>query len=240
MMELVLYLSKDSDNFRTVKPPPLGEISEDVVRVTLELTAENIEKLREKVKNDSPARSQLHLSTFVIAYAYSWTCVVKARGGNPNRQVNFLYLADFRHRLDPKVPATYSGSCVFPMGWFDYEARTFLEEDGFVKAVEIHNDSVKGLGSRGIESLCNEYVQGMKKIKPGSQFGKVAGSNRFGVYVTDFGWGRPAKTEFVSTDPEAFCISERRDEAGGVEMGVCLKKSEMEIFLSLFKNGLSD
>ncbi|CAH2079821.1 unnamed protein product [Thlaspi arvense] len=218
MMELLLYLSKDIDNFRTLKPPPISEISADVVRVTLELTSENVEKLRERVKNNS-VRSllDLHLSTFVIAYAYALTCVVKARGGDANRPVHFIYTADLSHRLDPQIPTTYFGNCVFPVGWFQYEARTFLEEDGFVNVVEILSDS------------------------PGAQIGAVAGSTRLGVYGSDFGWGRPAKTEVVSIDNnEAFSMSERRDEPGGVEMGVCLKKSEMNIFLSLFKNGLSD
>ncbi|KAF3548388.1 hypothetical protein DY000_02004359 [Brassica cretica] len=188
MIDFLSSRSKDSDNLKTLKPPPLDEISSDVVRVTLELTSENIEKLRERVRNEL-ARSplELHLSAFVIAYAYSWTCVVKAR-------------------------ATYFGSCVLPSGWFQYEAGTFLKEGGFVKAVEILSDSVKRLGSQGIES-----------------------------FLTDFGWGRPVKTEFVSIDRnEAFSMLERRDDSGGVEIGVCLKKGEMNTFLSLFKDGLSD
>ncbi|CAA7055480.1 unnamed protein product [Microthlaspi erraticum] len=226
MMELLFYLSKNIDNLRNLRPPPNSEISPDVVHATFELTAENIEKLRERVNTHS-SRSllQLHLSTFVIAYAYAWTCLVKSRGGNPNRLVIFLYAADFRYRLDPKVPATYFGNCVFPIGWFEYEARTFSEEDGFVNAVEILSDSVKGLGSRRIESLWKDYLEGSSKIKSATQFGSVAGSTRLGVYGLDFGWGRPAKTEVLSIDrSEGFSMSERRDEPGGVEMGLCLKK----------------
>lgn len=242
MMELLLYLSKDIDNLRSLKPPPINEISSDVVRATLELTPESIEKLRMRVKNNSArAPLELHLSTFVIGYAYALTCVVKARGGNVNRPVYFLYVVDFRHRLDPLVPGAYFGNCVFPTGGFEYEAKAFMEEDGFVKAVEILSDSVKGLGSRGIEVLCEEYMEGLKKRKPGAQIGSVAGSTRLGVYGLNFGCGRPAKTEVVSIDRnEAFSMSERKDEPGGVEMGVCLKKSEMNVFLSLFKNSLTD
>lgn len=242
MIDLLSSRSKDSDNFKTLKPPPLDEISSDVVRVTLELTSENIEKLRERVGNES-ARSplELHLSAFVIAYAYSWTCVVKSRGGNPNRPVRFIYTADFRARLDPPLPATYFGSCVLPSGWFQYEAGTFLKEGGFVKAVEILGDSVKRLGSQGIESFFEDYVQRGKNIIADAQAGSVAGSTRLAINRTDFGWGRPVKTEFVSIDRnEAFSMLERRDDSGGVEIGVCLKKGEMNTFLSLFKDGLSD
>ena len=62
-----------------------------------------------------------------------------------------------------------------------------MKDDGFVKAVEILSDSVKGLASQGIESLFEDYVEGTKKIKPGEQFGSVAGSTRLGINGTDFG-----------------------------------------------------
>ncbi|CAH8337086.1 unnamed protein product [Eruca vesicaria subsp. sativa] len=242
MIDFLSYLSKDGDNFKSLKPPPLNDICPDVVRVTLELTSENVEKLRERVKKKL-ARSplELHLSTFVIAYAYAWTCAVKARGGDADRPVRFIYTADFRARLDPPLPATYFGSCVAPSGWFQYEARTFLGEDGFVKAAEILSDSVKDLGLRGTESLFEDYLESVKKVKLGEQAGSVAGSTRLGINGTDFGWGKPVKTEFVSIDRnEAFSMLGRRDGAGGVEIGVCLKKSEMNTFLSLFKDGLND
>lgn len=33
-------------------------------------------------------------------------------------------------------------------------------------------------------------------------------------------------------------LFERRDEAAGVEIGLCLNKREMDLFVSLFQNGL--
>ncbi|KAG2286179.1 hypothetical protein Bca4012_033253 [Brassica carinata] len=224
--KMVEFVSS-GDKFKTLKPTP-SELSPDVVRTTVELTWENLEKLPERVKIESARSRPLELHStfffffflikmsFVLAYAYVWTCAVKARGGYPNRN-------------NPPLPATYFGSCVFPIGWFQYEARAFLKDDGFVKAVEILSDSVKGLASQGIESLFEDYVEGTKKIKPGEQFGSVAGLTRLGINGTDFGWGRPVKTEFVSID-----------RSGGVEIGMCLTKSEMNTFLSLFKDGLSN
>ncbi|CAH2079786.1 unnamed protein product [Thlaspi arvense] len=225
MMEFLLYLSKDIDNLRSLKPPPADQLSE---------------KLRERAKKDSPrSLLELHLSTFVIGYAYAWTCLVRAHGGHANRPVYLFYVADFRHWFNPQVLATYFGNGVFPTGCFGYEARAFLEEDGFVKAVEILSDLVKRLDSQGIESHLEAYVEGRNKIKQGAQIGTVSGSTQLGVHGLDFGWGRPVETEFVSIDRnEAFSMSERRYEPGGVEMGVCLKMSEIKIFLSLFKNGI--
>lgn len=49
-----------------------------------------------------------------------------------------------------------------------------MEENGFVNAVEILSDSVKGLSSRRIESLWKDYMEGLSKIKSDTQFGSVA------------------------------------------------------------------
>lgn len=227
---------------RTLKLSPIEDIGHNIVRVTLELTRENVEKLRKRAQSESSqSQSELHLSTFVISYAYMWTCLVKTRGGEGDRPVRLMYAADFRNRLHPLVHETYFGNCVFPIGCFGHKAKTFLGEDGFVKAVEILSDSVKGLGLLGLETLCELYMEGKKKVKLGTQLGSIAGSNHFGLYGSDFGWGKPANTEFVSIDQnEAFSMSERRDESGGVEVGLCLEENEMNIFISLFNNGLEN
>ncbi|CAA7051840.1 unnamed protein product [Microthlaspi erraticum] len=242
ILELSLHFLEEKDSQRSLKLPPTVKLSLDLVRVTLELTRKNIEKLRERAKRES-TRSQLELqlSTFVLANAYLWTCLVKTRGGDVERPVRFMYAADFKNRLDRPVPETYFGNCVFPIGCFGHKAKMFLGEDGFVNMVEILSDSVKGIGSQDIEALCEVYVEGTKSVKPGTQSGSVTGSNRFGLYGLDFGWGRPANSETVSIDRnEAFSMSERRDELGGVEVGLCLKKREMDVFVSLFQNGLEN
>jgi len=115
ILQLLSYLSGDVDNdTRTLKSPSAKEIDDDLVRVTLQLSQENIKKLKERTKNES-TRSDLYLSTFVVKYAYVLTCVVKARGGNVDRPIRFMYAADFRNRLDPSVPLTYFGNCVLPI-----------------------------------------------------------------------------------------------------------------------------
>ncbi|KAG7564084.1 Transferase [Arabidopsis suecica] len=219
IFELLTHFSEEKDSFRSLKLLPTKEISPDVVRVTLELTLENIEKLRERAKRESTrSHLELHLSTFVVANAYLWTCLVKTRGGDVNRPVRFMYAADFRNRLDPPVPEKYFGNCVFPIGCFGYKANVFLREDGFVNMVEILSDSVRSIGSQKIETICELYIDGTKNVKLGTQSGSITGSNQFGLYGSDFGWGKPCNSEIVSIDRnEAFSTSERRDKPGGVE-----------------------
>ena len=66
----------------------------------------------------------------------------------------------------------------------------------------------------------------------------VAGSPRFEVYGSDFGWGRPKKVEMVSIEKTAvFGLSDSRN-GDGIEIGFVSKKKTMETFASLFVNGL--
>ncbi|KAH0934501.1 hypothetical protein HID58_011618, partial [Brassica napus] len=234
----IFQLPQDKAYVRSLKLPSTREI-EDLVRITLGLSQENVNKLRERAKTESTRSDLLHLSTFVLTYAYVLTCVVKARGGDADRPVPFMYVADFRDRLDPPVPVSYFGNCVMPINIAGYKAKTFLGEDGFVNGVHILSDSIRYLSSRGVESIWELYEKGIKTFDPSVEKLSVGGSNRFGIYGSDFGWGRPVNTELVSLSRNIlFTMSERRDDTSGVEIGICLKKCEMDAFIPLFQNGL--
>ncbi|CAA7053208.1 unnamed protein product [Microthlaspi erraticum] len=233
MIEIVRSLKQDKTNKRSLSPLPARELRDDVVLATLVLSRDDVDRLRERVKSQSPD-PPLHLSAFVIAYAYAWTCFVKARGGDGERSVGFLLVGDFRERLDPPLPSTYFGNCVFPEGSYNQKAADFAEEKGFVNAVEILSDLVKGLSSRRIETIAKAFRDGFDSQGESSQFGTIAGSNRLGVYESDFGWGRPVKVDVVSIDQgQAMSMAERRDESGGVEIGMGLKKAEMDLVVSI-------
>ncbi|KAG2321596.1 hypothetical protein Bca52824_014809 [Brassica carinata] len=161
---------------RNLSSIPAWERGDDGVFATLVLSRGDVERLRERVRNES-GPSQLHLSTLVVSYAYVWTCLVKARGGGDmERPVSLLFVADFRERLDPPLPATYFGNCMFPAGCFSGKtAGDFAGEGGFVAAVEILSGLVKGLSSRKIETIAEEFKIGFDCVCVTSQLGRYPG-----------------------------------------------------------------
>ena len=99
---------------------------------------------------------------------------------------------------------------------------------------------MKGLGSRKIETVAEEFKIGFDSIGESSQIGSVAMSNRFGVYESDFGWGRPVKVDVVSIRGDGISMAEKRDDSGGVEIGLCMKKADMDTVFTLFNSGLQN
>ncbi|CAF2194256.1 unnamed protein product [Brassica napus] len=183
MLKIVRALNDDGrivGRRRNLSSIPAWERGDDGVFATLVLSRGDVERLRERVENESSSPSELlHLSTLVVAYAYVWTCLVKARGGDMERPVSFLFVADFRERLDPPLPATYFGNCMFPAGCFNSKtAGDFAGEGGFVSAVEILSGLVKGLSSRKIETIAEEFKIGFDCVGVTSHLGSLAGSTR--------------------------------------------------------------
>ncbi|EEF34761.1 phenolic glucoside malonyltransferase 1 [Ricinus communis] len=211
------------------------------VRGTFELSREDIKKLRQKVLLHYQFDNSMHLSTFVLSYAYVAVNVLKARGLERHRKVMFAIIADCRARLDPPLPANYFGNCV-SIHTAEVEPEGLMQENGLFFAVERLSEKIKRLEKGALEGA-KEKISTFMAIKPGSiEAIGTAGSPRFGVYSTDFGWGRPKKVEITSIDRSTGTISlaESRDGTGGVEVGVVLAKHEMEMFDSLFVNGLKD
>ncbi|XVE93326.1 hypothetical protein REPUB_Repub01dG0182300 [Reevesia pubescens] len=229
----ITFTSSDSDpNKRSFKLwNDSRSVSDDLVRATFEITPEDIKKLREKVlfKMDDDNAKPIHLSTFVLTYAYAATCLVKAKGGKGDRPVCILFTADCRTRLDPPSPITYFGNCVLGFRK-SAKASNFMDENGFAFAVDMLSELVEGLKK--------EVLDGVEKKVRLMLTAKVP-RLQLKFYESDFGLARLNKVEIVSIDRnETNCMIESRDGSGGVEVGLVLKKHEMETFAFLFSDGL--
>lgn len=247
-------------NDRSLKVMPSFNDVSRLVRATFVLTRAHLKKLRDKLllllledHNQQPSPNKLHLSTFVLACAYVFTCMVKARGGERDRDVILAITADYRSRLDPPVPMNYFGNCVgshtrlvkaSDFGEGAAACATGLGGVAFVahKLSEMVQEIEGGLTVESFdEEKLVKLMAVMHRVSQGGQGLGVAGSIHFDVYGSDFGWGRPKKVEIVSIDTTgAVSLAESRHGDGGVEVGLALGKQDMDNFASFFDQGLKD
>ncbi|RWR78432.1 phenolic glucoside malonyltransferase 2-like protein [Cinnamomum micranthum f. kanehirae] len=212
---------KDVDVANQVKP----------VRATFVMGRAQIERLRQRVLARRPELP--HCTPFVLTCAYVWVCLVKARGDVGDKTVHFSFAVDCRARLDPPMPAMYFGNC---LGFCMAEANgsDLAQEDGLAAGSDSIGRAIRGLADGGLMGA-EKWIPRFVEIF-GERVVSVAGSPKFRVYDTDFGWGRRRKTEVLSIEQTgAIYIGESRYEEGGIEIGVAISRSEMDGFASLFE-----
>ncbi|KAJ4841666.1 hypothetical protein Tsubulata_019412 [Turnera subulata] len=242
-------LGKDSNpkSLKLLPFAPTGDSTERV-RATFRLSREDIRRIRErvsldldKVSKDSHQPKPLHLSSFVIVYAYTSGCMFKARELANNKMVLIGFVADCRARLEPPLPANYFGNCIVFTRTTPTQAKNIMDGNtGVAFFAKELSGCVTELGE-GVHKQAKESLSVFAKVDlVEADTIAVAGSTRLEVYGTDFGWGRPKKVEVTSIDRTgSISIAESGDGSGGVEIGCVLKKHQMQTFSSLFVGGIS-
>ncbi|XP_030514805.2 coumaroyl-CoA:anthocyanidin 3-O-glucoside-6''-O-coumaroyltransferase 1-like [Rhodamnia argentea] len=229
----------------------------DKVRVTLVLGKDRINRLKAQVlsqlKNDDIGSESepIHLSTFVVACAFIWVCIIKSKdeeherrdqtsseSGN-NELCYFCFLADCRDRLEYSIPSTYFGNyldiCIL-----SEKRNTLLGKSGVSHAARAIGARVKEVKTGGGLRGAAEWITGYAVADNGDLV-TVAGSPRLKVYDTDFGWGRPTKSHVAHVDTSGvitLALAECRNGDGGVEVGLALPKVCMEKLVPLLEKGL--
>lgn len=234
------WLKVDGPNNRSLLSNIELKVPSDSVRGTFQLSRANIENLRKLVETEMAKKSTkpAHISTFSITCAYAWSCLVKAE--EISTKLVFLSLAvDCRSRLDPCIPG-YWGNCVAGKAAI---AKTcdVLGKEGFVVAVNSIGEAIKSLDDHGaLFDGAEKWASGMSSLPPFRVY-SISWAPRFGVYGTDFGWGRPSKVDVTSIDRTgAISVKDGRHGDGGVEIGLVLKKHHMDAFASLFAQGIDE
>ncbi|ONI19008.1 hypothetical protein PRUPE_3G252900 [Prunus persica] len=161
-----------------------------------------------------------------LSRAYAWVCLAKSKAMEiRSEKIAMIFSIDCMSRLDPPLPASHFGNCIAG-GRVVAETKGLLGENGLVLAVNAIREAIKGLDNKG--QRIGYFI-----------LTSVAGSNRFQIYDTDFGWGKPRRTEVVSIDKTgAISLSDSKNGGGGVEIGLVLKKQYMDAFAALFAQGL--
>ncbi|KAL1359920.1 hypothetical protein AAHE18_04G140800 [Arachis hypogaea] len=214
------------------------------VKALFELNPTQIMKLKEHAKFKMGGSKSVKLSSFSVTCAYVLSCLVKTEEQhllkNAVERVFLIFSVDCRTRLDPPIVSTYFGNCVAGEK-VEAETKGILlgNNDGFIVALKGIIEALKrvedGLVMNGAES----WFEDMRNFADKAKIYSIAGSPRFGVYDVDFGYAKPKKVDMTSTDKTgAFSLSENKDNNGGIEIGLALKKSDMETFSTFFSEGL--
>ncbi|PIA42240.1 hypothetical protein AQUCO_02000005v1 [Aquilegia coerulea] len=210
----------------------------DKVRATFVLVSSDIEKLKQWIL--SKEKELLHLSSLVVTCAYVWVCMIKAQkltlgGPDVNDEViEYLLLpADARARLKPPLPVTYFGNCLDSAA-VTAKRSDVIGEDGIACAAKLISKKIREMD---INDDTKEKDLSFYISLPRNHCVAISSSPKFGVYETDYGWGKPKKVEFVSG--ESMTISECPNVGGGLEIGLVRNKIEMDAFASFFADSLA-
>ncbi|KAK7340653.1 hypothetical protein VNO77_21362 [Canavalia gladiata] len=238
---------QENSDGRCLKILPFQPRLEDTVRATFVLAREDLETIKKRVLSKwdvfkgTESSKPTTLSSFVLTSAHTVVCIAKATQGvhREKQKFTFTFTFDCRARLEPPIPENFCGNCVWGR-MVDTEPLDFIKEEGLVVVAKSIHHKIKMVKKEGVfhgtENMLSKY---MALAKDGVQIVSVAGSNRFGVYGIDFGWGKPAKVEIMSVDRGlTIGLAESRDGKGGVEVGLVLNKHVMNLFSHLFHQGL--
>ncbi|CAN0914785.1 Coumaroyl-CoA:anthocyanidin 3-O-glucoside-6''-O-coumaroyltransferase 2 [Linum grandiflorum] len=203
----------------------------DKVRATFVIGGEDISRLK-KLAN---------ASAFVVASAFVWTNLTKSLAEDDDDKIDsYVFPADSRGRIEPKVPATYFGNCLVGV-LVSMRRRDLVGDGGFAAAAAEIATKIEEMEREGaLKNSENWFTKYETNLKRGRMI-SVAGSPKLRVYETDFGWGRPRKSEPVHVDSSgSVYFSDVRDvERGGIEFGLALGRSDMDSFVGLFESGLN-
>ncbi|EXB38112.1 Agmatine coumaroyltransferase [Morus notabilis] len=239
MVYLNRWLEKTKSKQKVFEHWSETHVQSDLVRGNFQLTRGDIENLKKRVSRINKTSTLQKLSSFVVTSAHVLTCMVRATSSEEDRRnkVYFVVGVDYRTRLDPPVPLNYFGNCVGShLGYV--QVRDCFEEDGLAIVAGKISCLVKGL-EKGVLEGAKDRLSKWGSLEPGAQVISITWSPKFGVYGIDFCFGRPKKIEIASIHRKAISLVEYRDENGGIDVGLVLKKHEIDIFASLFRINIS-
>ncbi|KAJ4729916.1 putative Anthocyanin 5-aromatic acyltransferase [Melia azedarach] len=194
---------------------------------------------------DQPGAAQLHISTFVVTCAFMWVNLIKLQDSSKSNGhlhddtvYHFVPVADCRDRFEFPVPATYFGNCLAFL-FLTAKRSDLIGKNGIVFAAKAIGRQICEL-EKGPLVGAEKWVLNLIKVVEAGRVVSVAGSPKLRVYDTDFGWGRPKKSEVVHIGANgAFSLAECRDEDGAIEVGIVIGRDKIDGFNVIFKQALN-
>ncbi|CAK9309817.1 unnamed protein product [Citrullus colocynthis] len=186
------------------------ETKPDWYRYTLELTRQDVQKLKQCFDE---------CSSYKATVAYLLVCVAKMESGLRDGKMYCTFPVDVRSRLKPPLPSNYFGNCLIGR-LFSVERKEVLGENGMLVVAKGISKEIQSMEEEGIVKALEKKVSQNKALIETEEKYYVPASPKFEVYSADFGWGKPVKVEFVSIDNKGCPISDSKNGDGGIEIGL--------------------
>ncbi|XP_057731357.1 coumaroyl-CoA:anthocyanidin 3-O-glucoside-6''-O-coumaroyltransferase 2-like [Arachis stenosperma] len=222
-----------------------AEEEEDYVKATIVFGRKEMEGMKRfalnELKKSNRSEAPQYLSSFVVTCAFLWSTLVKTKHRdeeeNDAKEDCIRFAADVRERLEYPIAENYFGNCITRCH-ARLKRKELKGKDGFVNAARVIDKAVNDMKEepfRGAENWKSTFI---KLFVLGNSGLLVAGSHKFGVYDTDFGFGRPVKVEMLHSF-RVMSIADTGDtEKGGIEFGMVFTKAEFQCFQHKLQQGL--
>ncbi|KAK7401989.1 hypothetical protein VNO78_13908 [Psophocarpus tetragonolobus] len=222
----------------------------DKVRATFTFSRQQAQKLKKwvslKCKEHQHGSGTLHLSTFVVTCSLIWVCMVKSE--QKEKQVTkqcsddpckIGFSADCHNHPQFLLPSNYFGNCLIPL-LTAVKRGELVGQNGIVaaaKAIEKKIRDFKSDALRGAETIMSD-IRGLGKC--GESIVIIVGSPKLAAYNTDFGWGKPVKSEVVNLHSSGtISLTDSRDKEGGLQVGIVLERTRMNNFTNILEKHLT-
>ncbi|XP_022143276.1 phenolic glucoside malonyltransferase 2-like [Momordica charantia] len=142
------WLNQEGPNNRSLNIK-LPKISPTLIRCTLELSPQNIQKLKQQLLKQQQQKSSCdshnsYISSFVAATAYLCVCMAKTEGLKEGK-LAIAFPADVRARLNPLLPSNYFGNCLVPRYALMERSEILSENNGAAVAGEAIFEAIRSL-----------------------------------------------------------------------------------------------
>ncbi|TYJ29232.1 hypothetical protein E1A91_A06G057100v1 [Gossypium mustelinum] len=187
-------------------------------RVTYKIKDSQVELLKDRVK----------------------TKCTQVNGSEPIRISTFAVTSECRDHL--KLRQTYFGNCII-LRLASAKKSEVLGENGILVAATAIGREIMEFQKQPFKDAQESLLKIIEIFKMGEDLVRVGSSPKFGLYKTDFGWGRPRNIENPILPSFGTCsmfvIAENREEEeGGVEFALAFASNDLDIFNTIFHQGL--
>ncbi|OWM69982.1 uncharacterized acetyltransferase At3g50280 [Punica granatum] len=223
---------KDNDNGYTNAVEVMGKQSNDPLY--LSGNGKKVERILEgwfhNGVSEPAVEKAKEISSFQSICALLWRLVTRARRLPAHKMTTFRMAVNVRHRLKPKLDASYFGNAIQSIPTHALAAELLSHDLRW--CAEQLNKTVAAHGDDAVRRLVEDWEREPRCFPLGNPDGAsitMGSSPRFPMYENDFGWGRPVAVRSGRANKFDGKISAfpGREGGGSVDLEVVLAPETM-------------